>query len=466
MYDIKIMNGQVINFESGEIAIKNIGIREGKIYDVGSCQAEAQIEIDAAGKVVSPGFIDIHMHEEVIGDGSDGDDYDIANKMLLMGVTTCVAGNCGNNRQDVGDFFQYIDKHGAPVNYLSFVGHNYLRNLAGNIDIYRSATSREILEMQKMALGAIESGAIGISFGLEYSPGITFKEVIELVQPLQEEGILLSAHYRKDAKHGIASINELIEISRETGQSMEISHIGSCTAYGMMEKSLEGIKQAIKSGVDISADCYPYHAFSTFIGSAVFDEGCFELWNKSYDSLLLMEEPYRGVKCDQRLFYKVRKEYPEMLVTAFVMNEEEIIKALQAPFVMVASDGLLRRGQGHPRAAGTFPRILGKYVRELKAFSLLEALEKMTLKPAKRLGIEQKGQIKEGFDADLVIFDPQTIIDEATFTDPTKAPKGIAKVILGGKVAVDHNQILNNRLGRVIRKNQLTDRRKRCAESG
>lgn len=455
MYSLKIINGKVLNYETEEEVICDIGIKDGKIVCIGECNESADIEINAEGKVVAPGFIDIHMHEEIIGNTVDGDDYDIANRMLLMGATTCVGGNCGNNRQGVDEFFKFIDNNGAPVNYLSFIGHNYLRSITGISDRYRGATKQEIAKMQKKASADIERGAVGISFGLEYSPGIEFSEIIELCSSAKDENILLSAHYRKDAKYGIASIEEMMEVSKETGLPMQISHLGSCTAYGMMKESLEVIDKAIKRGIDIAADCYPYDAFSTYIGSSVFDDGCFELWNKSFDSILLTEEPYKGVRCDEETFYKVRKKYPDMLVVAFVMNEDEVIEALKAPFVMAASDGLYNKAQGHPRGAGTFPRILGKYVREMNKLSLIEALKKMTIMPAKRLGLKGKGEIKEGYDADLVIFNAEEIIDVADFENPIKKPKGISYVIINGKIAVEDNIIKNSRLGRAIKRNEL-----------
>lgn len=454
MYSLKIVNGKILDYEKGIETTCDIGIKDGKIVALGKCDEAAEKEIDAAGKIISPGFIDIHMHEETIGNTVDGDDYDIANKMLLMGVTTCVGGNCGNNRQSVEEFFEFVDNNGAPVNYLSFIGHNYLRNITG-VDRYNSATKEEISKMRNLAKTAIENGAIGISFGLEYSPGIEYSEVIDICDCVKDKDILLSAHYRKDAKYGIDSIKELIKVSEETGIPMQISHLGSCTAYGMMKESLKVIEDAVKGGLDISADCYPYAAFSTYIGSSVFDDGCFELWNKSFDSILLTEEPYKGVRCDKETFHKVRKEYPDMLAVAFVMNEEEVTLALKSPYVMVASDGLYSKGQGHPRGAGTFPRVLGKYVREEKALSLIDALKKMTLIPAKRMGLNSKGQIKEGYDADLVIFNYDRIGDTADFEKPTEKPKGISHVIVDGKIAVEDNKIKASRLGRIIRRNEL-----------
>lgn len=455
MYDLKIINGEVIDYETQSKVVCDIGIKDGKIASIGTCNESAELEIDAAGKIISPGFIDIHMHEELIGDTIDGDAYDIAKRMLLMGVTTCVGGNCGNNRQSIDDFFEFIDNNGAPVNYLSFIGHNYLRVISGADDRYRSSSKEEISRIKESALLAIEKGAIGISFGLEYSPGIEYDEIVKLCKYVGHKDVLLSAHFRKDAKFGIDSIRELIDVSMETGLPMQISHLGSCTAYGMMKDSLNVIKNAIDKGVDITADCYPYDAFSTYIGSSVFDDGCFELWNKTFDSILLVEEPYKGIRCDEKIFYKVRKEYPNMLVVAFVMNEEEVIEALKAPFVMVASDGVYRRGQGHPRGAGTFPRVIGKYVRELNQLSLMDALQKMTMIPAKRLGLTSKGEVKEGYDADLVIFDFDEIIDTADFKSPIAKPKGISHVIIDGKIAVENNEIKKERIGRVIRRDEL-----------
>jgi len=404
---MKIINGSIPDFNSMKLEIADIGIKDGKISEIakqGGLKGAYEKEIDARGMIVSPGFVDIHMHEEVIGETMDGDDYDIANRMLLMGATTCVGGNCGNNRQSVKEFFGFIDKNGAPVNYLQFTGHNFLRAKVGIDDRYRAATADEIEKMGKILREDIlEQGAIGLSFGLEYSPGITLDEILSLTEYVKDLDILLSAHFRKDAKYAIESIKELIEISKKTGKAMQISHLGSCSAYGMMKESLDLIKEARDEGLDITADCYPYDAFSTYIGSAVFDEGCFELWNKTYQDILLTEEPYKGVYCNEELFNRVRKEHPQMLVVAFVMNEEEVVEAIKSPFVYVASDGLYRKGQGHPRGAGTFPRVLGKYVRDDKELSLVEAIKKMTIDPAKRLGLDEKGSIKESMDADIVI---------------------------------------------------------------
>ncbi|MEI7463549.1 MAG: amidohydrolase family protein, partial [Candidatus Taylorbacteria bacterium] len=372
-----------------------------------------------------------------------------------MGVTTGVAGNCGILRQDVGDFLRFIDAHGAPINYASFVGHAYLRAKAGNEDLYAKTSGVAFDRMKLMCNRALTEGAVGISFGLEYAPGTDTDEAIKLSNAVKENVFLLSAHYRKDVDQAVPSVRELIEISRETDLPMQISHIGSCAAFGQMSDTLSLLGEAVKSGVDIAADCYPYAAFCTMIGSAIFDEGCFESWGCSYDSILLTESPYRNVRCDKKLFYKVRQEFPDMTAVAFVMDENEVAEAIRSPLVMLASDGIMRKSQGHPRAAGAFPRILGRYVRKMKVLTLMEALRKMTSMPAERLGLKRKGRIAEGMDADLVIFDPLTIIDNATFDSPAEMPSGIQYVILDGKIAVHNNQILRNRLGCAIRRQEL-----------
>lgn len=451
MFDLKITNGEIYDFDNSSKDILDIGISSGKIVKIGKNIGEAKIIIDAEKKIVSPGFIDIHMHEETIGNTIDNDDYDIANKMLLMGVTTGVGGNCGINKQSIKEFYDFVDKNGSPINYLLFIGHNYLREQVGIEDRYRKATDKEIEQMKVLLNEAIDYGAIGLSFGIEYLPGITLDEIVKLCEPLRGKEVLLSAHYRKDAKYAIESVKELIEISKKTGIPIQISHLGSCAAYGMMNETLEVIQKAIDDGIDIEADCYPYDAFSTYIGSAVFDEGCFDLWNKSYDSILLTEEPYKGVRCNKELFIKARKEHPNMLVVAFVMNEDEVVRALKSPFMSIASDGLYNTSQGHPRGAGTFPKVLSKYVREEEKISMLEALKKMTLIPAKRLGLKSKGQIKLNYDADLVIFDPKNIQDKADYLNPTLPPEGIEYVIINGEIVAKDKKILKSRLGKIIK---------------
>lgn len=449
MGTVKIINGKVPNFDKMTLEEMDILIEDGKIADLGSVKVETDVTIDAKGKIVSPGFIDIHMHEETIEDLEDP--YFTSYYELLMGATTCVAGNCGNNRQGVKEFSEFIDKNGSPVNYLSFIGHNFLRRQVGIEDRYRAATNEEIEKMKELVKENIPLGIVGISYGIEYSPGIDFRELVELAKGLDSKDYLLSAHYRNDGEKSVESIEEMVKISTESGIPMQIAHIGSCSAFGFMKETLDMIKKYREDGADIMADCYPYDAFATYIGSAVFDDGCFERWDKTYSDILLTEDPFKNVRCDKETFELARKEYPNIIAAAFVMREEEVIEALKAPFVFVGSDSLFRRDMGHPRGAGSFPRVLSKYVREMKELDIVDALWKMTLGPATRLNLSKKGQIKVGMDADITIFDPETIEDGATYAEPTLPPKGISHVLIDGKIAVENNKVLEGRLGRYIK---------------
>ncbi|HOK49834.1 MAG TPA: amidohydrolase family protein [Sedimentibacter sp.] len=454
MLDIKIVNGKIIDVENKTAREGDLGIKDGIISDIGSVPAQAKVVIDAEGKYVSPGFIDIHMHEEDFS-LTKKQEYDISDTMLNMGVTTCVAGNCGNNRQSILELYDFVNEKGNPVNYLTYIGHNFLRVEAGNTDIYKRSSKEQIEKMQRWVKEAVDFGAIGVSYGLEYCPGIDTEEAVAITKEIQgRDDLLLAAHYRKDAIHALDSINEMAYIGREAKIPFQISHLSSCSAFGNMKEALDLIQDIRDKGTDIMVDAYPYDAFSTYIGSAVFDEGCFETWGKSYDAIMLTEDPYKGVYCDKELFEKVRKEYPKMLVVAYVMNEEEIIEALNHPLVMVASDGIYRNHSGHPRGAGTFPRVIGRFVRDMKVMEFFDAISKMTYMPAQRLKLNRKGLLKEGYDADITIFDYNTIIDKATFQEPQLRPEGIDYVILGGKLAIEKGKTVNNTLGKFYKRGE------------
>jgi N-acyl-D-amino-acid deacylase len=452
MLDIKILNGKIIDIENKKIIHGDIGIKGGKIIEIGSIMSSATIEIDAKGNYVSPGFIDIHMHEEDLS-LTKRSEYDIAQTMLNMGVTTSVVGNCGINKQSIEELYGFIKEKGNPVNYMSFIGHNFLREQVGSTDIYKKSTKVQIEKMQRMVEEAINFGAVGISYGLEYCPGIDTEEAINITKNIKgNHDLLLSAHYRKDSIYAIDAIKEMGQIARETDIPFQISHLSSCSAYGNMTDALKTIDELVKNGLDIQVDAYPYDAFSTYIGSAVFDDGCLELWNRDYDSIMLTEEPFKGIRCTKELFEKARKEYPDMLAVAYVMNENEVIQALNHPLVMVASDGLYRNHSGHPRGAGTFPKVIGRFVRDRKEMEFFDAINKMTHMPAKRLRLKSKGVLAEGYDADIVIFNYETILDKATFQEPQLKPEGIEYVIIDGKIAIENGKNINNKIGKFVKR--------------
>lgn len=449
MIDIKIVNGCFPNFDKNEFIEKDISIKDGKIIKIGRDERPAKKTIDASNKIVSPGFIDIHAHEEEL---SDNGYFYTANFALNMGVTTKIAGNCGINFVEIPVFKSYLEKYGAPTNYKMLLGNNYLRTKIGfeEKDRYRSATKSEIEKMKSLVREYLSYGILGISYGIEYSPGMQLEEILEIAKSLDDKNYLLSAHYRYDGKRSVEAVKEMIEIGKLANIPMQISHLGSCSAMGYMQETLDLIDKAVNRGIDVLADCYPYDAFCTQIGSAVFDEGCFEEWGKTYSDILIVNHPYFGQRCYEDFFHKVRKEHPNMLVVAFVMNEEEVELAYKSPYVMVSSDTLFIKDTGHPRGAGSFPRVLSKYVREKKSITLIDALKKMTLMPAQRTYLHDKGVIAEGKDADIVIFDKDTIKDNATFEKPTEKPTGIEYVIINGQIAIEKNKKINDNLGTYI----------------
>ena len=448
MIDLLLVNGQYPDYEKGEMVKGNVGIDGGKIVFIGNETPEAAKVIDVKGDVVSPGFIDIHMHEEKFL--TEGDKYVIAQMMLEMGVTTAVGGNCGLQNQDLSEFKAAIERMGgSPINYIMLAGYNQFRYQLG-IGRYEEATLEQREEIRKLLKRELDEGAFGVSFGIEYDPGITYDEMLYAAGVSDDPDLLLAAHYRSDCINDIESIHEMIRFAEEIPMKFQISHLSSCSAMGFMKESLEAINAAMEKNPKLNYDTYPYNAFSTLMGSAVFEDGCFDDWKKDYSDILLTDEPYKNVRCNKEIFEKVREEYPEMLAVAFVMNEEEIAAAIANKYGMVASDAIITNGNGHPRAAGTFPRVLGKYVREEKVLPLIDALRKMTLEPAKVLGLDNKGIIKVGADADITVFNPDTIIDGATFQDLHIQPEGIDYVFIGGQMATEGKTTVNGRLGRFI----------------
>ena len=450
MLDYLLVNGSCPDFEKGEFVKANIGIKEGKISYIGASEPEAARVIDASGKIVSAGFIDIHMHEDKLK--AEGK-YTIARMMLSQGVTTAVGGNCGIQEHDLKDFKELIKaKGGAPINYIMLAGYNQFR-YEQNLGHYDKVTRAQQEFIKDRLRRELSEGAWGISFGIEYDPAMDYEDMLDALSVSEDPNLLAAAHYRYDCVPDIYPIEEMIKLSSEIPMKFQISHLSSCGALGRMQECLNAINAAMdeeeKKGTHkLDYDTYPYNAFSTHIGSTVFEDGCFDMWKKTYNDILLTQAPYENVRCTKEIFEDARKNYPEMLAVAFVMNEDEIGLAIKNRHGMVASDGIITAGNGHPRAAGTFPRVLGKYARDEKLLPLIDALRKITLEPAKRLGIEgSKGFIKEGADADITVFDPETVADLATFENSALPPEGIDFVFVGGKLALEGGKILSEKNG-------------------
>ncbi|NPV72048.1 MAG: amidohydrolase family protein [Firmicutes bacterium] len=448
MLDTLIAGAQVVDPVAGALGVRNVGIEGGAIAYVGEGEPTSKNQVNAGGLTLVPGFVDIHAHEDPF-DHARGVLWDSSRHYALMGTTTAVGGNCGIGN-DVPSFLAWVREHGAPCNYGMLAPHGTLRELAGAGDRYGPAGAAQVEEIRRMVARAMEAGAFGVSFGLEYTPGATTREITDVARVASDYGgSLLAAHYRYDCEKAIEAIVELVDVGRETGLPFQVSHINSCAAFGNMAGALSALEAAREAGVDVMADCYPYDAFCTFIGSAALDPGCLERWGVGYDSLLLAGGPYAGTRCTPETFEHTRCAYPDSLVVAFVMRQDEVIKALRHPLVMVGSDGLMRDGMGHPRTSGTFPRVLGRFVRD-GSLDFLDALRKMTIIPARRLGLENKGRVAEGADADLVLFDPGTVTDMATYENPGLPPAGIQMVMVRGEVVCLDGRFTGKTPGRAV----------------
>jgi|Deesub1362A_J573_1020465.scaffolds.fasta_scaffold02115_5 N-acyl-D-amino-acid deacylase len=451
--DLVILNGRLVNFEKNRLEAKNIGIKKGKIYTITSAEITGKEVVDARGHVISPGFIDIHNHCDYNFHTGNTDPFETSRHLLLMGVTTSIGGNCGSGSVNIKKYFDFIDTYGAPNNYMGFVGHRALREAAGIKDVYACASKTEIKVMQQLAREAIEAGGIGISLGLEYSPGASFEEVIQVCSVLRDyPGRLISAHFRYDGNRSLEAIRELVDISKETGIPMQVSHLNSGVCFGYASEALKMLETARQEGTDVMADAYPYNAASTSAGSAVFDEGCFERWDADYQDIMVAEGEYAGKRCNRELFLHIRAKHPDTRFIMFVMDEKEVDEVMLHPLVMVASDGNINNGCGHPRTAGTFPRALQRYASGKRDEALICMIEKMTRLPAQRLGLTMKGKLTEGADADIVVLNPKELKDNATYDNPVLPPSGIEYVLLNGKIVVEQGKILNDRGGKSIKK--------------
>lgn len=446
---ISIENGRVIDPANRVDSQLNLVLRDGKVETLTREQVPADLRIDAKNKVVCPGFLDIHMHEAQVRDLEDLE-HSIFGCMLRMGVTTMLGGNCGDNILPPKAYFALLES-GLPANLALLAGHGAAREHLGIHDRYVTLTDEQISQVREVLAQWLEDGCFGISYGIRYYPGMNRRELMATAELCQRDHLLVAAHVRDDAAYIYDSITEFLEPGWAYGLKMQVSHLGSMGGYGQMAGVLAQLDQARLKGLDVMADCYPYSAFSTQIGETTYDPGFLERYQCGYDAIILCDGPYQGQRCTEELFHRLRKEAPETITVAHVMKPEDVALAMEHPAVMLCSDGLMHARQGHPRAAGTFPRLLAEYVRR-GPLSLYQAIEKMTAMPARRIGLDNKGSLTPGSDGDVVIFDPETIRDRATFQAPDLAPEGIDYVLVGGEIACDHGKIVNQRLGRVLRR--------------
>ena len=542
-YELLITNAQIVDGSGGAARKGSIAIAGGKIAAVGEVSGTAGRTIDARGRTVAPGFIDLHSHSDMplITDGN-------GQSKIRQGVTTEVIGESGSvaprkprtppsgeamsgrpggaasaPRVEWTDFIGYfaaIEKGGISPNLLSYVGTGTVRELVIGEDD-KKATAKDIADMQQIVSSMMGQGVFGVSSGLIYPPNAyaTVDELAEVAKAAK--GGLYASHLRYDGLKLRDGIEEAIAIGERGGIPVHVFHIKVTGQrnFGRMKEVIELVEAARARGIRVTADQYPYVASSTSLTATIppwaLDGGTERLlarlkstperarirkementnpaWESRYQSAgtwqnvqlaaigrtrgatndpVTPNRKYEGMRVAEAakqagkdpfdfVFDLLIEERGSVGCVYFIIDEADLTLAMRQPWVAVGSDGSalavegpLRAGVPHPRSFGTFPRVLGRYVRELKVIPLEEAIRKMTSLPASILGLPDRGTITEGQWADLVIFDPATVADRATFEDPFQYPVGIDTVIVNGQVVLDEGKHTNARPGKVLRRN-------------
>ena len=437
VYDVVIENGRVMDPESGLNAVRNVGILAGKIQAISSAPLAGRTKIDAQGLVVSPGFIDLHEH------GQKPENYKY---QAHDGVTTSLELEVGTD--DVDKWYAERQSK-ALINFGVSIGHIPVRMKVMNDPgdflprgdaAHRAATPEQLAEIERRMETGLQRGALALGMGINYTAAATHSEIVDMFRIAARHQASVHVHLRyagvREPETGLAALEEVIAAAASTGAPLHVVHISS---MGLKEtpRLIEMVAGAQKRGLDVTTECYPYTAASTELSSAMFDEGWQDRMAITYHDL---EWSATGERLTAESFVKYRKQ--DGLVVMFAIPDEAARAAVANPIVMIASDGVPIDGPKiHPRGQGTFSRVLGHYVREEKALDLMTALRKMTLMPAQRLekrapAFRNKGRIRVGADADITVFDPDRIIDKATYEEPLQYSEGIQFVLVNGTLVV------------------------------
>lgn len=499
-FDLIIKNGRIIDGTGNSWYYGDVGVTGGKIAFIGRIdQAQGTRIIDAQGLIVAPGFIDVHAHIE----GGELTSP-TANNFIHDGVTSVVTGNCGGSNLNLEAYFQQLDSIKTSINVASLIGHNTVRRAAMG-DAQRDPTLEEQQKMEGLVESAMKAGAVGFSTGLIYVPGTYAKtpEVVSLARVAARYNGVYASHIRNEGDNVTEAVSEAINIGREAKIPVEISHfkVTYKPNWGRSTETIGLVEQARMEGLDVTIDQYPYVASSTTldttIPSWVFAGGRDSMKLRINDPTTRMKikkEMVADLKAKKNKNYsfaqvaryapdttlngkniseinrlKGRKSKPieeaetilEMVgavnrtqMVYFSMDEQDLVRILQYPFNMIASDaGIVRFGSGmpHPRAYGTNARVLGRYVKEMKVIRLEEAIRRMTSLPAQKFNLRDRGMLREGMAADVVVFDPALIGDVATYSNPHAYSKGFQYVLVNGQVVVDEGKHTGVRNGQVLR---------------
>jgi N-acyl-D-amino-acid deacylase len=498
-YDILIRNARVIDGSGNPWFRADVGVRDGRIAEIGRLEGRTGYRtIDAGGKALAPGFIDVHTHIE--GDVEKvptGDNY------LRDGVTTVITGNCGGSEVNLGEWFPKIEKLGLGLNVGSLIGHNSVRNaVMGTAN--RKATPEEIQKMQALVEQAMRDGAAGFSTGLIYIPGTysDTEEVVALAKAAAKYGGVYASHMRDEGSKVLQAIEEAVTVGKQAGVPVELSHfkIDNKSIWGDSTKSLALVEKYRQEGVDVVVDQYPYERSSTNLGitlpswaladgqdairtrladpsvrSRIVDEMQTKLASigqkdysyatvagfpadRSYDGktipeIAAMKAKPKTLRGEIDTIFEIIDQGGAQMVY-HSMGDEDVERIMRYPNTAFGSDGGIREfgvGKPHPRSYGTNARVLARYVREKHVLTLEDAIRRMTSLPARTFSLKDRGLIKSGMAADLVLFDPARVEDKATFSDPHQYSEGFDVLLVNGKIAVENGQLTEARAGKVVR---------------
>jgi N-acyl-D-amino-acid deacylase len=489
MYDTIIRGGTVIDGTGGPGRAADVAIEGGRILAVGPVAGDAARVIDAAGLAVAPGFIDVHSHDDIALINMPQMDFKAA-----QGVTTVVCGNCGAGAAPVTDLFQLFYRRGiegilGPVEDFSWTSlpefYDAVRAAKPAVNAAflipqgalrasvmgterRPANDEELAAMKEHIAQGMAAGAVGMSTGLIYIPGAftQTEELIELAKVVAEYDGIYASHIRDEGAHLLRAVREAIRIGEEAGLPVQISHhkASGQPNFGLTRESLPVIDEARARGLDVTIDAYPYTAASTAL-VAIAPRGETREGMDAHEVMVASckyQHQYEGKRLDEiasmmdlpvaeAVSKLLRDEENAVSVIMFVMDEGDVRRVLQHETCMIGSDGLpTPTGKPHPRLYGTFARVLGTYVRQEGLLSLEEAVRRMTSLPAEKFRLADRGVIREGAWADLVVFDPKTVDDIATFEDPRRYPSGMAHVLVNGASVVDDGTLANPASGMVL----------------
>ena len=443
-YELVLEGGRVMDPETGLDAVRNVGIRDGKIVRISSEALSGRRVIHAGGLVVAPGFIDLHQH---------GQELESQRVKALDGVTTALELEIG--APDVAQFLK-AKKGQSLIHYGTSASHVAARALVFGAALPpgeilpksgpatdQPATPEQIEAMLERLRAELDAGGLAVGMGIQYTPGATRLEVIDMFRLAAERRLPVYTHMRSSGRiepgSAIEATSEVIGAAAVTGASLHIVHINSTCARDAME-CLAMIEGARARGLDVTTEAYPYIAGMTFINSAVFNPGWQEKHGISYSELVL---PNTGEHLTKERFDELHNSNTPQTVLIFSNTQEMVDKVIPHPLVMIASDGI----PGHPRNAGTYSRVLAQYVREKGTITLMDALRKMSFMPAEMLerstpAARQKGRLQEGADADIVVFDAATISDRSTFAKPMEPSVGVRYLVVGGTIVVDEGRVV------------------------